>query len=120
MFKLYSKNIPRHLWHLLYNWYNEPSSSVLWDSCVSLLARVFVKVLILSPLLYSLYVDNLLNTLSGSGHGVYTDDIFCGAPMSSFLLVMLWYLFTLPHSTSLSVFRSYSVVVNCGLSPSPS
>jgi len=36
---------------------------------------------ILSPLLYSVYVNNLLDTLATSGYGISIDSIYCGAPM---------------------------------------
>ena len=36
---------------------------------------------ILFPLLYSVYVDNLLDTLASSGCGVRIESIYCGAPM---------------------------------------
>ena len=36
---------------------------------------------ILSPLLYSVFVDQLLVTLSQSGYGATVNKIYCGAPM---------------------------------------
>ena len=36
---------------------------------------------ILSPLLYSIFVNDLLHLLSSSGHGVSIGGIFCGSPM---------------------------------------
>ena len=36
---------------------------------------------ILSPLLYSIFVDDLLNTLDHSGLGARIGEVFCGAPM---------------------------------------
>ena len=36
---------------------------------------------ILSPLLYSVFVNDLLDQLSASGLGISIDDVYCGAPM---------------------------------------
>ena len=36
---------------------------------------------ILSPLLYSIFVNEHLDHLRASDYGVYTDDIYCGVPM---------------------------------------
>ena len=36
---------------------------------------------ILSPLLFSVYVDNLLDKLASSGYGVSLDSMYCGVPM---------------------------------------
>ncbi|CAI8043785.1 hypothetical protein GBAR_LOCUS24293, partial [Geodia barretti] len=36
---------------------------------------------ILSPFLYSIYVNDLLHQLSGSGYGATIDGNFCGSPM---------------------------------------
>ena len=36
---------------------------------------------ILSPLLYSIFMNNLLDQLSGSGFGVSMEGTYCGAPM---------------------------------------
>ena len=84
MVKLHSKNIPSHLWHLLNNWYHQLTSSVIWNADISRPFPIHQGVrqgAILSPLLYSVFVDELLDILSSSGQGVFIDDIFCGAPM---------------------------------------
>ena len=78
------KNIPSHLWHLLNSWYHQITSSVIWNADISRPFPIHQGVrqgAILSPLLYSVFVDELLDILSSSGHGVFIDDIFCGAPM---------------------------------------
>ena len=36
---------------------------------------------ILSPLLYCIFVDELLDLLEESGRGAWISDIFCGSPM---------------------------------------
>ena len=84
MFKLALHKFPMYIWHILNNWYSSSTSAVLWNSHISRSFRIRQGVrqgAILSPLLYSSFVDGLLDQLSASGHGVYIDDVFCGAPM---------------------------------------
>ena len=67
MVKLHQWKIPMYIWHLLYTWYNCQSSSVLWDSSTSRKFSIKQGVrqgAILSPLLYSIYVDELLDKLT--------------------------------------------------------
>ena len=57
---------------------------MLWNSSISRTFRIRQGVrqdAILSPLLYSLFVDDLLDHLSTSGYGVSVDGVYCGAPM---------------------------------------
>ena len=84
MFKLALHKFPMYIWHILINWYSSSTSAVLWNSCISHSFRIRQGVrqsAILSPLLYSSFVDGLLDQLSAPGHGVYIDDVFCRAPM---------------------------------------
>ena len=84
LLKLALHKFPMYIWHILNNWYSSSTSAVLWNSCISRSFRIRQGVrqgAILSPLLYSSFVDGLLDQLSTSGHGVYIDDVFCGAPM---------------------------------------
>ena len=84
MVKLYQRNIPTYIWYFLYAWYNTLSSSVLWNSKISRKFAIKQGVrqgAILSPLLYSIFVDALLDQLTASGLGATLNGIFCGAPM---------------------------------------
>ena len=84
MFKLALHKFPMYIWHILNNWYTSSTSAVLWNSRTPRSFRIHQGVrqgAILSPLLYSSFVYGLLDQLSASGHGVYIDDAFCGAPM---------------------------------------
>ena len=82
--KLHRKGIPHRLWHLINNSYSDASSSVLYSGSHSHSFPLLQGVrqgAILSPLLYSVFVDELLDILSESGHGVMIGDNYCGAPM---------------------------------------
>lgn len=60
------------------------SSSVLWYSNISRkfsLKQGIRQGAILSPLLYSVFVDELLDQLCNSGLGVSLNGVFCGSPM---------------------------------------
>ena len=73
-----------HIWHLLWNWYNAFSCSVTWNNTISTSFPIYQGVrqgAILSPLLYSIFVDKLLNLFTTSGLGVTIDTIHCGAIM---------------------------------------
>ena len=77
----YEKGIPMCVWHLLWNWYNKSLCSVTWNHAIStsfLIHQGVRQGAILSPLLYSIFVDELLGILTTSGFGV---TIYCGAPM---------------------------------------
>ena len=84
MYKLSKFQCPLYIWHLLNNWYRNSTSAVLWNSCISRSFNIQQGVrqgAILSPLLYSLFVDSLLDQLTSSGHGVSIGNIYCAAPM---------------------------------------
>ena len=84
LFKLCQFGFPRYIWIIIHNWYRGSSSAVLWTSKTSRYFPVKQGVCqgaILSPLLYSIFVNDLLHLLSSSGHGVSIGGIFCGSPM---------------------------------------
>ena len=82
--KLQRKGIPTRIWHVLNNWYTSSSCSVLQCGNHSRSFPILQGVrqgAILSPLLYSIFVDDLLNTLDHSGLGARIGEDFCGTPM---------------------------------------
>ena len=82
--KLHRKGIPTRIWHILNNWYTSSSCSVLQCGDHSRSFPILQGVrqgAILSPLLYSIFVDDLLNTLDHSCLGARIGEVFCGAPM---------------------------------------
>ena len=84
MVKLFERSTPPEIWQIMNNWYSCSTASVLWNNSQSsqfALCQGVRQGAILSPLLYSIFVDNLLISLSSSGFGVKIDDIFCGALM---------------------------------------
>ena len=98
--KLHQKGVRGHIWHLIKNWYSSSFSCVLWDGRCSTAFELKQGVRqggILSPFLYCIFVDELLDQLSTAGYGVAISDIYCGAPMyaddialvASFLQAML-------------------------------
>ena len=69
---------------ILRNWYSHNTSAVLWNSSISHPFPIRQGVrqgAVLSPLLYSIFVNDLLLHLSSSGHGTSVNGIFCGSPM---------------------------------------
>ena len=82
--KLHRMGVNGHLWHLIKNWYNSSVSQVLWDQVRSEQFPIEQGVRqggVLSPFLYCVFVNELLNLLTESGFGVHIDGIFTGAPM---------------------------------------
>ena len=64
--------------------YTSSTSSVIWDNQQSRSFPCRQGVLqggVLSPFLYCLVVDELLDNLAQSGFGVSIDDVYCGFPM---------------------------------------
>ena len=82
--KLHRKGIPTRIWHILNNWYTSSSCSVLQcgnHSKSFLTLQGVHQGAILSPLLYCIFVDDLLNTLEHSGLIARIGEAFCGSPM---------------------------------------
>ena len=82
--KLFLFGFPRYIWSILRDWYSYSTSAVLWNSSISRSFPIRQGVrqgAVLSPLLYSIFVNDLLLHLSSSGHGVSINGIFCGSPM---------------------------------------
>ena len=82
--KLYNKGIHPRIWHILSNWYSNSSSCILLDGISSRNFRVLQGVrqgAILSPLLYSIYVDELLDSLVSSNLGAFIGHLHSPSPM---------------------------------------
>ena len=83
-YKLYSYGIKGHTWRILRKWYQSTICTVLWDGEQSHPFNIKQGVkqgAVLSTLLYSLFVNDLLVELEQSGLGVKMGNIFCGAPI---------------------------------------
>ena len=71
--KVHQKVIKGHLLRLINNWYRTASSTVLWAQQTSRPFNIMQGIWqggVLSPFLYCLFVDQLLDILSASGFGV--------------------------------------------------
>ena len=82
--RLYSYGIKGHTLWILRKWYQSTTCTVLCDGKQSHPFNIKQGVkqgAVLSPLLYSLFVNDLLVELEHSGLGVRMDNIFCGATM---------------------------------------
>ena len=92
--KLLKKKVPIYLIEILYNWYSKCFCSVKWGNSVS---RIFPMVQgvrqggVLSPILFSIYVDDVLVKLNAIGLGchlqgmvisaiMYADDVILVSP----------------------------------------
>ena len=90
--KLHRAGIPHSLWFLLVSWYRQCTSSVVWGNSCSRsfsLNQGVHQGAVLSPLLYSLFVDDLLLELTASGYGAFVDGLYCGALMYADDLVLI-------------------------------
>jgi hypothetical protein len=82
--KLHQKGIRGSIWHIINKWYTSSTSSVIWDNQQSRSFPCHQGVRqggVLSPFLYCLFVDELLDILTQSGYGVSIDGVYCGSPM---------------------------------------
>jgi len=79
--KLINKDVPVVLIRLLRNWYSRLSCSVLWNNALGDVFSVNCGVRqggVLFPILFSVYVDDLISLLRDSGYGMYIDKLFAG------------------------------------------
>jgi len=80
--KLIKRNTPIPLIRILYTWFNNLHCSVVWKSMFGAPFVVFCGVRqgsILSPFLFAIYVDELIDRPRCSGYGLYIGSIFMGA-----------------------------------------
>ena len=80
--KLINKNVSVSFVRLLQSWYSKLHASVLWNGIIGATFLVHCGVRqggVLSPLLFAIYVDDLLNDLRLSGYGTYIGSLFVGA-----------------------------------------
>ena len=101
--KLLEKNLPPTIIRLLFSWYRDQKSSVLWNKTLSENFSVSNGVRqggVLSPILFIVYIDELLTRLESQAVGCYwshysvgalgyADDIVLLAPSASALRMML-------------------------------
>ena len=79
--KLLKRNVPVSFVKLLKYWYSRLSCMVKWNGSFGQLFPVLCGVRqggILSPFLFAVYVDELIDNLRNSGFGVYIGNLFVG------------------------------------------
>jgi len=90
--KLVKRGAPSCFVGVLMNWYNKLESSVRWNGVLSSSFRVLCGVCqggILSPLLFNVYVDELIESLSASGCRCHIGRMFYGCIMYADDLLLL-------------------------------
>ena len=90
--RLLDRDLPSHLIRFLLSWYKNQSMSVKWGESFSAPFSVSNGVRqggVLSPILFTLYIDDLLVDLSKLGVGCFWDSMFAGALCYADDLVLL-------------------------------
>ena len=80
--KLSNKNISLSFVQILRNWYRKLNASVLWNGMYGRIFPILCGVRqggVLSPILFSIYVDDLIHRQSGCG--VHVGSLFVGSIM---------------------------------------
>lgn len=80
--KLLQRNMPKPLVRLLLHWYKSQQLCVRWMGRTSECFQVSNGVRqggVLSPLLFTIYIDTLLESLQASGRGCHWDSLYAGA-----------------------------------------
>lgn len=100
-FKLVQLNVPLYLINVLVNWYSKLAARIRWGSCLSGEYRITCGIRqggVLSPILFSVYINNVIKKLSKLGcymKGIscssfmYADDLILLAPSVSQLQTMI-------------------------------
>ncbi len=86
------RNVPRHFLLTLMSWYNKAFTVVRWESCFSHQVKLTAGVRqggVLSPLLFAVFVDDLLVKLRNSSLGCYIKGICLNAAMFADDLLLL-------------------------------
>jgi len=80
--KLAKRDVSARLIRILQNWYGKLCASVQWNGFIGDVFRIECGVRqggILSPLLFCVYIDDLVKELRLSGYGTYLGSMFVGA-----------------------------------------
>ena len=130
--QLLQQRTPSFLVRFLISWYSSKSCSVSWDGASSDSFNVSNGIRqggVLSPVLFTIYMDILLNKLKECGVGCYWDGLFVGAlcyaddlillaPYPSALRTMLSLCESFANSYGLKFNAGKTQLIRFGLSPS--
>jgi hypothetical protein len=81
--KLFEYGVTGKLWLILYHWYTGLRAAVSWNGAISEEYKISQGVrqgAICSPLLYAVYINDLLIALESEGLGLYIEDVYVGCP----------------------------------------
>jgi len=90
--KMIERNVPHCFIRVLHNWYSKLVSVVKWNGVFSYPFSVYCGVRqggVLSPLLFNIYVDDLIHQLEASNYGCYVFGKFFGCIMYADDLLLL-------------------------------
>jgi len=90
--KMIERNVPHCFIRVLHNWYSKLVTVVKWNGVFSYLFFVYCGVRqggVLLPLLFNIYVDNLIHQLKASYYGCYVYGQFFGCIMYADDLLLL-------------------------------
>ena len=93
--KLLDKGVPIAFVRLLRNWYRRMTCSVLWNNVLGDVFGVNCHVRqggVVSPILFPIYVDNLICELRKSGYGIHISTLFVGCILYAGDILLLGYL----------------------------
>ena len=77
---------------ILVFWYNDLSLAVIWNGVTGEYFKAVCGVRqggVLSPYLYSLYVDELIDALRSSGFGIYVGKLFAGCICYADVIILI-------------------------------
>ena len=103
--KLIKRNIPVDLLHLLINWYDKCFAFVRWNGALSRCVELLCGVRqggVLSPVLFALYVDNIIVRLRSAKLGCSILNVYIGCVMYADDLLLL--------SASVSTLQSMIII----------
>jgi len=90
--KLLDRGVPLAIMNILVNWYSVSAAVVRWDNMLSGVIQLMCGVRqggVLSPVLFAVYVNDIIVALSESGAGCYYDNMFVGCVMYADDLLLL-------------------------------
>jgi len=90
--KLLKRDVPLPFIRIMINWYSGLQCAVIWNNIVGDRFNIACGVRqsgVLSPYLFSIYIDDLITDLRQSGYGIYVDSLFAGCILYADDVVLL-------------------------------